>query len=93
MAFYGSVIIHMTFSRSSLVDTDRSGAFHLVSRCVRRAFLCGDAAEHRRQWVTDGIRLQSTAFCTDVLAYAVMSNHLHVVVTTQRGRAHATGGG
>ena len=79
----------MTFPRSSLVDPDRSGAFHLVSRCVRGAFLCGDDAEHRRQWVTDGIRLQSTAFCIDVLAYAVMSNHLHVVVTTQPGRAAA----
>ena len=77
----------MTFPRSSLVDPDRSGAFHLISRCVRGAFLCGDDAEHRRQWVTDGIRLQSTAFCIDVLAYAVMSNHLHVVVTTQPGRA------
>jgi REP element-mobilizing transposase RayT len=79
----------MTFPRSSLVDPGRAGAFHLVSRCVRRAFLCGDAAEHRRQWVTDAIRLQSTAFCIDVLAYAVMANHLHVVVTTQPDRAAA----
>jgi len=29
----------------------RPGAFQLISRCVRRAFLCGDAAEHRRAWL------------------------------------------
>ena len=58
-----------------LVVPDRAGAYHLVSRCVRRAFLYGDASEHRRQRVTDAILLQYTAFCIDVLAYAVMANH------------------
>ena len=84
-----SVITHMTFPRSSLVVPDRAGAYHLVSRCVRRSFLCGDAAEHRRQWITDVIRLQFSKFFIDILAYAVMANHLHVVVTTQPDRAAA----
>ncbi len=83
------MVIRMTFPRSSLVDSGRAGSYHLISRCVRRAFLCGDAAEHRRQWLTDAIRLQSTAFCVDVLAYAIMANHLHIVVTTQPDRAFA----
>ncbi len=36
--------------RRLLVDDERPGAFHVISRCVRRAFLCGDQAEHRRGW-------------------------------------------
>ena len=84
-----ATVTGMTFPRSSLVDPGRAGSYHLVSRCVRRAFLCGDAAAHRRQWVADAIRLHSTAFCIDVLAYAVMANHLHIVVTTQPDRAAA----
>jgi hypothetical protein len=38
----------MPLHRRMLVDDARRGAFHLISRCVRRAYLCGDAAEHRR---------------------------------------------
>jgi hypothetical protein len=71
-----------------LVDETRRGAFHLISRCVRRAFLCGDAAEHRRAWVRDLLRQAAGAFAVDVLAYAVMSNHLHVVVRTDPDRVN-----
>jgi REP element-mobilizing transposase RayT len=83
------MVTRMTFPRSSFVHSSGAGSYHLISRCVRRAFLCGDAAEHRRQWLTDAIRLQSTAFCVDVLAYAIMANHLHIVVTTQPDHAVA----
>lgn len=69
-----------------LVDDDRPGAFHLVSRCVRRAFLCGDGTEPRRAWVRDQIHQATGAFAIDVLAYAVMSNHLHIVVRTDPER-------
>ncbi len=76
----------MTQPRSQLVQTNAASTFHCVQRCVRRAFLCGiddytgQSFEHRRHWVQDRIALVASCFAADVLAYAVMSNHLHIVV-------------
>ena len=79
----------MPIPRHFLVDDERPSAFHVISRCVRRAFLCGDAAEHRRAWVTELIRQATGAFAVDVLSYAVMSNHLHIVVLTDPERSRS----
>ena len=70
-------VCHMAYPRSQLVSDDEPGFFHCVSRCVRRAFLCGrdDAAgkdyEHRRQWIEDRIFKLAESFAVSVYAYAV----------------------
>ncbi|MEK7412228.1 MAG: transposase, partial [Planctomycetota bacterium] len=79
----------MPLPRKALVDPARCGAYHLISRCVRRAFLLGHAAECRRAWVREVMREAAGAFAVDVLAYAAMSNHLHIVVRTDPERACA----
>jgi len=67
--------------RSQLISIEDTPYYHLVSRCVRRTFLCGvdkdsgKSYEHRRQWIENRIRLMSSLFGIDICAYAVMSNH------------------
>jgi hypothetical protein len=70
----------MPIARKHLIDPGRPGWVHCISRCVRRAFLCGGAFDHRRAWVEDRLAFLSRCFALDVGGYAVMSNHLHVVV-------------
>ncbi|ABG39910.1 protein of unknown function DUF1568 [Paraglaciecola sp. T6c] len=77
-------------SQISLIDTPY---YHCVSRCVRRSFLCGmdkysgQSYEHRRAWVEERLLFLSTVFAIDICAYAVMSNHTHVVLCVDKALA------
>lgn len=76
----------MAEPRSKVVQPDTIGVYHCISRCVRRAFLCGydhytgQSYEHRRGWVQNRIYELSNLFGVDVFAYAIMSNHSHIVL-------------
>ena len=76
----------MATPRHKLVDQERPCAYHLASRCVRRAWLCGRDKRtgrdysHRKRWLLERLLLLARCFAVEVYAYAVMSNHFHIVV-------------
>lgn len=76
----------MTRPRNEQVSLDATPYYHVICRCVRRAFLCGQDAlsgqdyAHRRQWVVERLALLVEVFSIDLCAYAVMSNHYHLVI-------------
>lgn len=76
----------MTRSRKQLISVADTPYYHCVSRCVRQAFLCGKDARtgkdysHRRTWLVKRMAYMAKTFAIDVCAYAVMSNHYHLVL-------------
>ncbi|HMP78649.1 MAG TPA: hypothetical protein PKD54_04305, partial [Pirellulaceae bacterium] len=70
----------MTMPRKLLVDVNVSRFYHLYSRCVRGALLCGEGFEHRKQWIEDRLQLLAGQFAISVCGFAVMDNHFHVLV-------------
>jgi REP element-mobilizing transposase RayT len=70
----------MTMARKDLVDVQLTRYYHCISRCVRQAMLCGQGYEHRKIWIEERLELLARNFAVSVCGFAVMDNHLHVLV-------------
>ena len=83
----------MPMPRSQLISLDATPHYHVVSRCVRRQFRCGFDVQtgrdftHRRDWIRARLFELTEVFAIDVCAYAVMSNHVHLVLSVDQQSA------
>jgi REP element-mobilizing transposase RayT len=73
-------------NRRDLFDPHEVGVYHCMQRTVRRAWLCGQdpltgkSFEHRRAWIQKRMEKIAASYGLDVLSYAIMANHIHVIV-------------
>ncbi|MEJ7593131.1 MAG: hypothetical protein WKF77_16420 [Planctomycetaceae bacterium] len=76
-------------NRQEIFAEDEIQVFHLINRCVRRTFLCGTDGKtgrdfsHRKEWIRDRLEVLAGIFAIDVMGFAVLSNHLHLVARTR----------
>ncbi len=72
--------------RSEQFQADEVCIVHAIQRCVRKAFLAGRDERtgvdysFRREWIRRRMEALASVFGIDVLTYAIMSNHLHVIL-------------
>jgi hypothetical protein len=79
----------MTIARAQLVDTTLTRWYHCISRCVRRAFLLGEGEQDRKQWIEQRLQELAEIFAVSVGGFAILDNHLHVLVRLEPGAASA----
>ena len=79
----------MTSARSEQIDLDATPYYHVMNRCVRRSWLCGDDEStqtdysHRKKWIVNRLKYLADIFSVKVCAYAIMANHYHIVFHVQ----------
>ena len=83
----------MTYARKTLVSLNDTPYYHVVARCVRRAWLwgfdeyAGRDYSHRKEWILERLAQLTSIFTIEVCAYAVLSNHYHLVVYVDQKRS------
>ncbi len=76
-------------ARREIVRQGEVGVYHCWSRCVRRAFLCGNDPmtgmnfDHRRDWICQFERRIAGLFGIEVAFHAELSNHIHLVLRSR----------
>ena len=83
----------MLSAHANQVDLSITPYYRCTARCVRRAYLCGndkytgENLNKRKRWIVERIHFVADVFAIDVCAYAVMNNHLHLILHVDEARA------
>jgi hypothetical protein len=78
----------MSLPRSRIVDESVTPWYHCISRCDRRAYLCGDGATDRKEWIERRLQELAGLFAIDCGGFAIMDNHLHLLLRLDSLRAN-----
>jgi len=73
-------------ARKEIFDPEEVGLYFCTSRCVRRAFLCGEDDytgnnyDHRKVWMEEMLQYMAQYFSLDIVSHSILSNHFHIIL-------------
>ena len=76
-------------SRVEVFSADEVAIVHVMNRTVRRCYLLGDDPvsgknyDHRKEWLESELKRLAAGFGIDLLCYAIMSNHFHLILRSR----------
>lgn len=76
-------------ARGEVFCPDEIAIVHVMNRVVRRCFLLGDDPvtgknyDHRKQWIETLLKRFSANFGIDLLGFAILSNHFHLILRSR----------
>ncbi len=76
-------------ARAEVFDPSEVAVLHICARVVRRCFLFGvDPVtginhDHRKVWIEEQLKLLATNFGIDLLSFAILSNHFHLILRSR----------
>ena len=76
-------------ARADVFRPDEIAIVHVMNRTVRRCFLMGDDPltgknfDHRKAWMEDELQRLAACFGIDLLTFAILSNHFHLILRSR----------
>ena len=76
-------------TRADTFSHDEIAVVHVMARVVRRHYLLGTdpvsgkCYDHRRRWIESELERLAAGFGIDLLCYALLSNHLHLILRSR----------
>src|ERR1700677_3358620 len=76
-------------ARVEVFAPDEVAVVHVMNRVVRRCFLLGDDPvtgknyDHRKQWIEELLQRFAAHFGIDLLGFAILSNHFHLILRSR----------
>ncbi len=76
-------------ARVEVFSSDEIAIVHVLNRTVRRCFLMGNDPltgknfDHRKVWMEEELQHLAAHFGIDLLCYAILSNHFHLVLRSR----------
>ena len=76
-------------AREEVFSSDEIACVHVMNRAVRKCFLLGHDPisgrnfDYRKAWIENRLEHQAACFGIDLLGYAILSNHFHLVLRSR----------